>query len=192
MRMFVLKAPSTLFFSVIVAVAVMTSPLLAGEDTPATQKGSAQNVADDKAGNAQATKKDAAKQGEDERDYYTRRAQKMLKEDSAVDSKQHPLAENYPDQFVVVCEGGCKNHQAHIVDFQPRNPPTITEIGEMIPTAAGGQSAVSAAQSAQCIGGCTRQDEDDFDLSSAAGNWDSTGAAPTSQQGGESGRWLAQ
>lgn len=134
------------------------------------------------------------KAAEDERDYYTIRAQEMLQADKALNSKPHPLAENYPEHYVVVCDGGCKNRQAYIVDMQLRKKTQQVVIGEMVPTAAGGDGALQSG-AIECLGGCPRRGEAGVDLVDyhAAGNdWESLNAAEPQGSAGESGRWLTQ
>ena len=118
----------------------------------------------------------------------------MLDADKAGESvKQHPLAENYPEHYVVVCEGGCKNHQAHIVDFEPRKAKQALEIGEMIPTSAG--TATSGANVIVCIGGCPNGEAMHFSAGNISGldaDWDSASGSAGSGNQGESGRWMSQ
>lgn len=138
------------------------------------------------------TNQSAKQASEDERDYYTLRAKKMLEEDKAdVTAKPHPLAVNYPDDYVTVCEGGCKNRQAHIVDFEPRKPNKAVEVGELIPTAAGsGASARSTI--IECVGGCPRGNGAFAGVEDFAGmhdEWDGSDGSAAAR--GESGRWMS-
>lgn len=131
--------------------------------------------------------------GEDERDYYTRRAKDILDKDlHANESKPHPLASNYPEHFVVVCTGGCRNRRAYIVDLEPRQTKDAVEIGEMIPTAAGGAPASQGENVVRCLGGCPTgrtiyAATGDVD---GDGDWESSKVPDTSKDKGESGRWM--
>lgn len=152
------------------------------------------NAADGKGTSAPAAAQDQAekKAPEDERDYYTLRAKKMLEQDKAdVTAKPHPLTTNYPEQYVTICEGGCKNRRAHIVDFEPRKPHQAAEVGEVIPTAAG-RGPAAKSNVVECIGGCLHGNSvflgtDDY--ASMDENWDTTVDAASSR--GESGRWMS-
>ena len=183
MRMFSLKDLLTTLCSILLALVVTASSAAANNDAASETKA---------ASGSSTTDKTAKKADADERDFYTRRAQELLNEDDAVDAKPHPLTENYPDQYVVVCTGGCKNRQAHIVDFEPRNSRKEIEVGEMIPTAAAGSSDRSV-NVISCIAGCPEGNSVYF----ASGedmeaDWDSTTAPATA--GGtttESGRWMS-
>lgn len=180
--MFTFKALLTTLVSVVFGLTALSGPVLS-EDAPKRAQASEK----DSAAGDQSAKQDDV----DERDYYTRRAQDMLNEDKARDSKPHALAKNYPEHFVVVCEGGCKNRQAHIVDFEPRKKKQPKEIGEMIPTAAGGASPLSKAQFIECIGGCPNGDSVYFGPTAVDNDWESTSQTALGRQG-ESGRWLSE
>ena len=185
MRMFSLKDLFTTLCSVLCALAVMATSVSA-DDKASSQA--------DAASSQSTTTKTAKKSNVDERDFYTRRAQELLDADHAADAKSHPLTENYPEHFVVVCTGGCKNHQAHIVDFEPRKSTKESEVGEMIPTAAGASDGLGV-NVISCIAGC----RDGNSVYLAAGemdaDWDSTRApAKSPAKSGtttESGRWLS-
>ncbi|MDX2309139.1 MAG: DUF2314 domain-containing protein [Hyphomicrobium sp.] len=80
-------------------------------------------------------------------DYYDRRAEELLKEDAATtDVGQHPLASAYPNEFVVVCEAGCRGGAgAEIVAMVPRPAPKAPEAPAAQPA---GNDHIS------CVGGC--------------------------------------
>ncbi|MCH9764875.1 MAG: hypothetical protein K0U34_02630 [Alphaproteobacteria bacterium] len=187
MRMSALKDFFATFISVLL-LAMVTAASAHAENKTAVRK-----APQPQSQSAKAEKADDDT-GVDERDYYTRRAKELLDKDkSAANSKPHPLAINYPEHFVVVCTGGCRNRQAHIVDFEPRQSKDAVEIGEMIPTAAGGMGAASDANVVRCIAGCgdgraIYSANLDFD-GTESGAWESN--TPAQSTAGESGRWLA-
>lgn len=187
--------------SAALGVAYMTASLQA--DVPAKSEPQSKQEPKPTAQRAGAAEKSDTKQPvkatkaaeEHERDYYTLRAKKMLEQDKAdASARPHPLAKNYPDQWVVVCEGGCKNRQAHIVDFEPRNAQKTVEVGEMIPTAAGSVQSGSGANFIACVAGCPDGDAVFYDAAggSSNGDWDSVTSNSTSENESESGRWLGQ
>lgn len=180
--MFSLKDLLTTLCSVLLALVVTVSSAAANDDAASETKA---------ASGSSTTDKTAKKENVDERDFYTRRAQELLDADSAADAKPHPLAENYPDQYVVVCTGGCKNRQAHIVDFEPRKSRKETEVGEMIPTAAGGSPDLSV-NVISCIAGCREGNSVYFATGEGMeADWDSTSAPAKSGTTTESGRWMS-
>jgi len=184
--MFALKDLTATLCAVLVALFAMAVSVSAEEKAPAKAKAQASKSATAKTAKAEAV---------DERDFYTRRAQEMLDADSpGADGKPHALAKDFPEQYVVVCTGGCKNHQAHIVDMEPRQPQKTTEIGEMIPTAAGGSAKASLSSAVVCVGGCPRGDTIHFtsaDVGDFVNDWESLNSAPSSGEKAESGRWLS-
>lgn len=188
-----LSAISLMSFAVALPVGVEAKPgaTQPAQKSEAKKVDAAANTADEKKSAPGATANPSGAD-DDDRDYYTRRAKEMLKEDAAHDFRPHPLMKNYPEQFVTVCEGGCRNRQACIVDLEPRKPAKMETIGEMIPTAAGGDA--NLANVAQCIGGCPGQASgDEISGLPSEADWESLSrAAPAPQSGSESGRWLTQ
>ncbi len=185
MRMFALKDLLTTLCSVLFALAAMANSVSADNKTSSEPKAASSKSASTKTAKIEDSKKEV-----DERDYYTRRAQELLDADQAADAKPHPLAENYPEHYVVVCTGGCKNHQAHIVDFEPRKSLNETEVGEMIPTAAGG-AAEPGVNVVRCVGGCPKGNSIYFAASDVGADWDGTSSAAKSGTKTESGRWMS-
>jgi len=180
--MFSLKDLLTTLCSVLLSLVVTASSVSADDAASSDPKA---------ASDSSTTNKTAKKADVDERDFYTRRAQELLDEDQAADGKPHPLSENYPDQFVVVCTGGCKNRQAHIVDFEPRKRIKEVEVGEMIPTAAGSPPDLSV-NVISCLAGCPEGNSVHFAASGEMdADWDSTSAPVKSGKTTESGRWLS-
>lgn len=181
MRMFAVKDLFATLSCALITVVAIAMPV-AAQDKPSVPAP------------AQAEKRASAKTAKaevvDERDFYTRRAQEMLDADNlGVDSKPHPLTKDFPEQFVVVCTGGCKNRQAYIVDMEPRSAQRTIEIGEMIPTAAGGPGVSTVV----CIGGCPDANSVHFTSSNVGdfiNDWESAHRAPASRSKSESGRWL--
>ncbi len=81
-------------------------------------------------------------------DIYGQWAQKKLDRAKAItESKVHPLAKNYPDHFVVVCEAGCTEYQAEIVYLEPR------DARGPVHKAASDTEGIDP-HSVACVGGC--------------------------------------
>lgn len=62
--------------------------------------------------------------------------------------KEHPYALRHPDHFVVVCEAGCSEEQAHVVYLERRDargPVNETPISK---------GTVAGTASIDCVGGC--------------------------------------
>ena len=67
-------------------------------------------------------------------DYYSRRAEKILEKAAAgEDNKPHPLAKSYPEDFVIVCEAGCRERRAVVVSRERREAvkvgPPLQQLG---------------------------------------------------------------
>ena len=185
MRMLAPKNLIAIFFSIIFAFSALAPAALAEE--PSVKKTDAAATSEAKNGSKNQEVE------EDERDYYTLRAQEMLKADgNDASAMPHPLAKNYPDHYVVVCTGGCKNRQAYIVDMQPHKPEGTVEIGEMIPTAAGGGSTAPGSNIVRCIGGCYDGKTIHMGSADVEDSWDSTVPPAPSADASESGRWMKE
>jgi hypothetical protein len=134
------------------------------------------------------------------RNYYERRAKKIL-ENAAIakDTKPHPLAKDYPDDFVVVCEAGCRGRNVEVVSREPRKPVRVIESGALVTASADGAEATSADQNVMvCLGGCRRGSE--VIPSTPQANWTPNSSVNTLSEadikefkttiGPESGRWM--
>ncbi len=136
-------------------------------------------------------------------DYYDRRAAELLKEDEGSGAvEQHPLASAYPEQFVIVCEAGCRDgSSAQIVSMMPK--PKADE-------KTGSEGNVPGLIS--CVGGCPAGGPGTFAsvpsaasggarIAATVGEWMTTvaqvpaGAAspePKAASGQGSGDWMNQ
>ncbi len=85
-------------------------------------------------------------------DYYDHRASDILKQDAHVeDTFQSPLAKDYPDQFVVVCEANCRDREGpQVVSVLPKNAPA--------PESPSASATDPQAGVITCEGGCTDRD----------------------------------
>lgn len=117
------------------------------EAAAATETAAAEDAASDKAATPPADQNDAGA------DYYTKRAQKLLK-GARHEQAPHPLAVANPGMDVVVCMGGCRHDHAEVVFIQPTK--AVSTVGEMQPSAAKPGNTADAASdtSIVCIGGC--------------------------------------
>lgn len=82
---------------------------------------------------------------------YDERAQRVLSREKRVIDKPHPLALEYPEHYVVVCEGGCEKLREQIVYMEPktaRGP--VNQEDETV----AGISVEAARNIISCVGGC--------------------------------------
>lgn len=82
----------------------------------------------------------------DESDPYADWSRSKL--ENEVRFKRHPLTENYPNDFAVVCEAGCSSGRVGVVDLTPRRPAQ--------PAAGKGEIPMMEllSNAAVCVGGC--------------------------------------
>lgn len=200
------------FLTCAVALAATFAPSLAMADEPAMAAAStdaaanpstlgkpAAKHADAKAQPDAATAAEAGAKKEP-RDYYARRAKKILENAaSAKDSEPHPLSQGYPEDFVTVCEAGCRGRMVEVVSREPRKPVHVIESGRLVTASAeGGDVADSSANVLVCLGGCRRGSE--VIALTPQANWDGGVSAKTLSEediktlkttiGPESGRWM--
>lgn len=145
-----------------------------GDAAAATETAGAEDAAADKAAAQSADQNDAGA------DYYTKRAQKLLK-GAKHQQGPHPLAVANPGMDVVVCMGGCRHDHVEIVYIQPTK--AVSTVGEMQQSAAKpGNTADNARDtSIVCIGGCYEKNKvfaSPIAAASGIGEW--TTAAPSS------------
>jgi len=134
-------------------------------------------------------------EGNKETSVYDEWARRLLDKEKRVTDKPHPLALQYPDHFVVVCEGGCAAEREMIVYMErqdargPVNGPEA-DLPEIPPEAA--RNVIS------CVGGCYLGEKNFAAANSAfaadpENDWVTT-SAPTARQGraspaDTSGQW---
>ena len=89
-------------------------------------------------------------------DYYSRRAEKILEKAAAGDdNKPHPLAKTYPEDFVIVCEAGCRERRAAIVSREPREAVKVVEGGRLVTLSADGDATSGTPDNILvCLAGC--------------------------------------
>lgn len=82
---------------------------------------------------------------------YDRQALEKLSAEKSVNSEPHPLMLQYPEDFTVVCEAGCKEEDAEIVYRERKNARgPVTEPGEKVKAL----PVEQAKNVVQCVGGC--------------------------------------
>ena len=102
----------------------------------------------DRAGGS-AKKKDVPEVGDS--DIYNRWSQETLRKEEGFFEKPHPLAEQHPDHYVVVCEAGCDDGVAHIVGMKQKSasqPTPGRNRGNERNNRGGDKNAIT------CVGGC--------------------------------------
>jgi hypothetical protein len=91
-------------------------------------------------------------------DYYTRRAENVIKAEKKAATAPHPLASAHPGFDVVVCEAGCPIGQTPEIVFARRETERekTATLGEMVTTSsdASAKPADAAESNLACIAGC--------------------------------------
>jgi len=134
-------------------------------------------------------------------DYYTKRAEHILKREGGWANGPHPLAAAHPGMDVVVCEAGCSGDQAEIVymqstTYEPADADAASTGKDGPPAAATNSVAKGKGTEIVCIGGCydtprlyaAARTSPGF-VDSASSDWIST-VTPTSAAGSGSGAWM--
>ncbi|MCV0369897.1 hypothetical protein [Filomicrobium sp.] len=123
----------------------------------------------------------------DESDPYADWSRSKL--ENEVHFKRHPLTENYPNDFAVVCEAGCSSGRVGVVDLTPRRPAQ--------PAAGNGEIPMIEllSNAAVCVGGCYTDAGPQMafaggDIGSDAMNWLTTVEPKASKPSAQTGaRW---
>lgn len=152
-----LRFPSTVVSSLALGlICTLAAPVQAGQgsDSPAAAANAAPKSPSVQPAAKATSQEEGA--GEEDRDYYARRAAEVLKQDSkpAVPDA-HPLAAEHPDFNVVVCIGGCphgKNDE--IVSMQPKADAKGTATAGMMVATSSSAEADAAGSTIDCIAGC--------------------------------------